>query len=133
MCGLEFVDLVLIRQYVESQTKMITGATIAVNTIAVHPEDPNCLVVNVRFSNSNKDLFGSVPGKFGVNGFKNDRWIIWFVYYGVNDLGLTVCNRHKFETLLEAQQCHNILKSASDCDTVYVWDLTIRPNKMVVF
>jgi hypothetical protein len=113
---------------------MITGATIAVNTIAVHPEDPNCLVVNVRFSNSNKDLFGSVPGKFGVNGFKNDRWIMWFVNLGVNVLvlGLTVCNRHKFETLSEARQCHDILKQAGDCDTVYVWDLTTRPNKIVV-
>lgn len=105
-----------IRHYVESQTRLITGATVVVSTISVNAENLNDLIVTVRFSNSTKDLFGCCSrGKFGVNAFQGERWVMWY----------------KFETLTEAQQCSEILKRRNDF-VVYVWDLTSRPNKIRV-
>lgn len=77
-----FVNTFLIhREHVESQTRLITGATVAVNTISVNPDNDNDLIVTVRFCGSKKDLFGCFPGKFGVNAFKNDRWVMWYICF----------------------------------------------------
>ena len=119
-----------VRQYVESQTKLITGATVVVSAVSINADNQNDLIVTVRFCGSKKDLFGCFPGKFGVNAFKNDRWVMWYVTEKVTSRTKNF-NRHKFETLTEAVTCSEILKRQPEF-IVYVWDLTKHPNKIVV-